>query len=192
MGPGDLDAERGGELAEPPPALERQHPPGQRDGAEHRRVGPLEAGAREGLPEHATVERGVVGDEHPSRETGGELREDDVAGRRAVHHRLRDAGEPLDPPTEGGVGADEGRPALVQLAAAGEHGGHLGELAALAAAAVGLGVDDEELRLAQRGVQHGGHERREYDAGRTGCTPRCGGLGRPPAGAFAAPSRRLG
>ena len=39
-------------------------------------------------------------------------------------------------------------PALVQLAAADEHGADLGQLAGLAGEPVGLGVDDEELGVA--------------------------------------------
>jgi hypothetical protein len=41
----------------------------------------------------------------------------------------------------------------VQLAAADEHGADLGELAGVAREAVGLGVDDEELRGRKRAIE---------------------------------------
>src|SRR4029079_1063414 len=44
-------------------------------------------------------------------------------------------------------------PAVVQLAATDEHGADLGEFARVAREAVGLGVDDEELRARKRAIQ---------------------------------------
>jgi hypothetical protein len=50
--------------------------------------------------------------------------------------------------------ADERLEAVVQLAASHEHRAHLGQLALLAAAPVGLGVDDEELRGGDGAIEH--------------------------------------
>ena len=67
------------------------------------------------------------------------------AARRLVDHRLRDPGEALDAARQRRAHADERLPAVVQLAAADEHGADLGQLAGVAGQPVRLGVDDEEL-----------------------------------------------
>ena len=58
---------------------------------------------------------------------------------------LRDAGEALDPARQRPRHAHQRLEALVQLAAADQHGADLGQLAVLAGSAVGLHVDGEEL-----------------------------------------------
>ena len=84
-----------------------------------------------------------------SRELGQHLR----GRRRAVDHRLRDAGEALDPARQRPLRPHERVEGLVQLAAAHQHGAHLGQLAQVAAEAVGLGVDREELGAGARAAR---------------------------------------
>jgi len=91
-----------------------------------------------------------VGDEHARLEQVGQLGERRLGGRRGIDHLLRDLREALDHPRQRRAARDERLPAVVQLAAADEHGPDLRELAGLAAEPVGLGVDDEELRRGQR------------------------------------------
>ena len=84
------------------------------------------------------------------RSSSRELRQRRLGGRRLVDHRLRDPGEALDALRQRAARLDERLPALVQLAAADEHGADLGQLARVAGQPVGLRVDDEELGGAQR------------------------------------------
>jgi hypothetical protein len=86
-----------------------------------------------------------MGDQHAPLHHARELGQRVVRARRLVDHRLRDPGEALDPARERRRRCDERLPAVVQLAAPHEHRADLGQLAALAAQAVGLRVDDEEL-----------------------------------------------
>ena len=53
-----------GQRREPALALQRREAARERDRAQHRRIGPLQAGAVERLAQHAPVERRGVGDEH--------------------------------------------------------------------------------------------------------------------------------
>jgi hypothetical protein len=62
---------------------------------------------------------------------------------RGVHHRLGDPGEALDAAREGLLGADKRLEGAVQLPTSHEHRPHLGQLAHVARAAVGLDVDRE-------------------------------------------------
>ncbi len=80
---------------------------------------------------------------------GGQLGQRRLGGRRLVDHRLGDPGEALDAAREGCAHGHERLPAIVQLAAADQHGADLRELAGVAGQAVGLGVDGEELGGAQ-------------------------------------------
>ena len=97
----DLDAERVGERGEPAAALQRREPARERDRAQHRRVRPVERGARERLAQDAEVEARVVRDEHAARAAcSRELGQDAPRRRRGVDHRLRDAGEALDAAAE--------------------------------------------------------------------------------------------
>ena len=122
--------------------------------------------ALERLPQHAAVERRVVGDQHAARAAARQARGSTVLERRrAVDHRLRDAGEALDPAPQRHARAHQRRPAVVQLAAADQHRADLGQLARVAAEAVGLGVDDEEL---------GGRDRLLEQVQATRDTPRAG------------------
>ena len=149
----DLDAQRVGQRGEPALAHERRVAARQRDRAQRRRVGPRQPRALERLAQDAAVERRVVGDEHALRRRAdelGEVGQDRVGGRRLVDHRLRDLREALDRARQRRGAADERLPAIVQLAAADEHRADLGQLAGVARAAVGLGVDDDELRRRQR------------------------------------------
>ncbi len=88
---GDLDPERVGQRREPAAALQRREAARERDRAQHRRVGPVERGAGEGLPEHARVERRVVRDEHRPAQQLRQLGQHRLRRRRLVDHRLRDA-----------------------------------------------------------------------------------------------------
>ena len=186
----DLDTERVGERGQPALAHERREAARERDRAQPRRIGPRQLGALEGLAQHALVEGGVVGDEHASFELLGEVGQDRVGRRRGVDHRLRDLREALDRARQRRAAVDERLPAIVQLAAADEHGADLGQLARRARLAVGLGVDDEELGGRERlGEQV--HERmfpRSGDALQAELqrSPHGAALGRPDAGvAFA-------
>ena len=142
----DLDPQRLGQRAQPALAPQRVQAPRQRDRAQLRRVGPAQAGALEGLAQHPAVERRAVGHEHAPAQLRGQLGQLRLGRGRLVDHRLGDAGEALDPARERGADRQQRLPALVQLAAADEHGAHLGELAGIARQPVRLGVDDEELR----------------------------------------------
>ncbi len=151
----DLDPERLRQRLELALARQRVQPPRERDGADRRRVGPREPGALEGLRQDAAVERGAVRHQHATAQQLGQLGQARLRRRRLVDHRLRDPGEALDLARERALDAHERLPALVQLAAADQDGGGLGQLAGLAAEPVGLGVDDEELGAAQWcGVMH--------------------------------------
>ena len=149
----DLDPERVGERGEPAAALQRREPARERDRAQHRRVRPFELGALERLLEHADVEARVVRDEQTTAQLLGERRQHVGRRRRLVDHLLRDPGEALDAAAERLRHADQRAPALVQLAAADQHGADLGQLAALLRLPVGLRVDGEELGLGDRGVE---------------------------------------
>ena len=155
---GDLDPERVGERGQPAAALQRREPARERDRAQHRRLRPLEPGALERLLQHARVEARVVGDEHAPLQLLGELGQHHTRRRRGVDHRLRDAGEALDAAAQRLLDADERAPALVELAAADQHGADLGQLAGLAREPVGLRVDREELRGEQGKIGERGHE----------------------------------
>ena len=148
----DLDAQRGGQRREPALAHQRGEAARQGDRAQHRRIGPLQAGALEGLPEHAAVERRRVGDEGAPGQTAGQLRQDAAGRRRLGDHLLRDPGQALDAARERSLHAHERLESLVQLPAADQHGAHLGQLAVLAGGAVGLDVDGEELGRGQRQI----------------------------------------
>jgi hypothetical protein len=151
----DVDPQRLGQWAQPALARERVQPPGQRDRAQHRRARPVQPGRGERLHEHAAVERRAVGDEHAPAQLHGEVGQHGLGRRRLVDHRLCDPGEALDPARERRAHAQQRLPAVVQLAAADEHGADLGQLARVARQPVGLGVDDEELRAVQgRGEIH--------------------------------------
>ena len=148
----DLDAERVGERGELALARQRREAARERDGAERRRVGPVQAGALERLAQHARVEAGVVGDQHPPSQQRRQLGEHLLGRRRAVDHVLADAGEALDAAPQRPLHAHERVERLVQLAAADEHRADLGQLAELAGEAVRLGVDGDELGGGQRMV----------------------------------------
>ena len=107
---------------------------------------PAQPRALEGLAQHPAVERRAVGHEHAPAQLRGQLGQLRLGRRRLVDHRLRDAGEALDPARERRAHGQQRLPALVQLAPADEHGAHLGQLAGVARQPVRLGVDDEELR----------------------------------------------
>ncbi len=149
----DLDPERVGERGELALTRQRREAAGERDRAERRRVGPVQAGALECLGEHARVEAGVVGDQHAALQQRLELGEHLLGRRRAVDHVLADAGEALDPASQRPLDAHERVEALVQLAAADEHRADLGQLAELAGEPVRLGVDGDELGGGQRVVE---------------------------------------
>jgi hypothetical protein len=69
----DVDAERVGQRGEAALAHERREAARERDGAQHRRVGPGEVRARERLREDAAVEGRVVGHQHAAADQLGEL-----------------------------------------------------------------------------------------------------------------------
>ena len=85
----------------------------------------------------------------------GELRQHVLGRGRRVDHRLPDPREALDVAPERLGDADQRVPLLVQLAAADEHRADLGQLASLAAEAVGLGVEGDELRGREGQLEHG-------------------------------------
>ena len=150
--------------------------------------------ALEGLPEHARVEAGGVGDEDAPGEQLGELLEHLLGRRRGVHHRLRDAGEALDPTRQRPFRPDDRVECLVQLAAADQHGAHLGELAEVAREAVGLGVDGEELGPGH-GLVEQMHERPMELPGSDGLQERAfvsNGASAPAAAAAPGPALRRG
>ena len=163
MGHLDLDAERLGQCGEAPLPRQWMQPARERHGAQHGRVGPAEPGAVEGLPQHPPVEGRVVRDEDAVPQELGELGERRLGRRGGVDHRLRDPGEPLDAARERRAHADQRLPAVVELPAPDEHRADLGELARVTREAVGLGVDDEELRGPQRAVEHLGRVLRAPD-----------------------------
>ena len=116
-----VDAERVRQRRQAALTLERQQHARERRGAQHRRLRPLGADPLERLPEHAPVERSVVGDQHPARQPLGERADDLLELRRAVEHLLRDPGEPPDAPAERHARAHQRAPPVVQLAAADQH-----------------------------------------------------------------------
>ena len=130
---------------QPAAALQRREPPRQRDGADHRRVRPVQRGAGERLPQHPRVERGVVGHQHAAAHQRRQLGQRRLGRRRQVDHVLGDPGEALDAAPERLADAHQRLPAVVQLAPADQHGADLGELAALAPQPVRLGVERQEL-----------------------------------------------
>ncbi len=91
-----------------------------------------------------------------------ELGQHVLGAGRLVDHGLRDAGEPLDPARQRRRRGHERLPAVMQLAAADEHGADLRQLAAISAQPVGLRVDDQEL---------GGGEGSDSDPWRTSNSP---------------------
>jgi hypothetical protein len=95
-----------------------------------------------------------VGDHYPPAQQLGQPREHRLRRRRGVDHRLRDPGEALDRAAEPLARGHQRLVAIVQLPAADQHRPHLGQLARLARAAVGLRVDGNELHRAQRRVLH--------------------------------------
>ena len=108
--------------------------------------GHVESRALERLAQDAPVEGGGVRDEHASFEQRREVRAARSARLgRLVDHRLRDAGEALNPARQRAPHPHERRAAVVQLAAPDEHRADLGELAASPAEPVRLDVDGEEL-----------------------------------------------
>jgi len=62
-------------------------------------------------------------------------------------------GEALDPAPQRRAHADQRLVAVVQLAAADEHRADLRQLAGVPRQPVGLGVDDEELRMGERLIE---------------------------------------
>jgi len=98
-----------------------------------------------------------VGDQDAVAQQLGQLPEHELRGGRPVDHRLGDPGEPLDRARQRRADPHQRLPAIVQLAAAHQYRADLGELTPVACAAVGLGVDDEELGGAQRTVQQVHH-----------------------------------
>ena len=77
--------------------------------------------------------------------SGANSRSTSAGGRRRVHHLLGDAGQPLDAPRQRPLHGHQRLEAVVQLAAAHQHRADLGQLAQVAAAAVGLGVHGQVL-----------------------------------------------
>jgi hypothetical protein len=117
------------------------------------------------------VERRAVRDEHAPLELGRQIGQHRLGGGRLVDHRLADAGEALDPARQRRADLQQRLPAVVQLAAADEHGADLGQLARAARGPVGLRVDDEELGGAQGRVEQHDHE--VYAQARTARNRRC-------------------
>ena len=108
-----------------------------------------------------------MGDQHAAAQQLAQLRQHVLGRGRRVEHRLRDAREALDPAPERVRDADQRVPLVVQLAAADEHRPDLGQLAALARQAVGLGVEGDELRGGEGQVEHGPHSIRPRPDGAT-------------------------
>jgi hypothetical protein len=103
-----------------------------------------------------------MGDEDAARAGDRRTREAPPRGRRHVDHRLRDAGEALDPRESGALTDTSDDHESCSSPPPDQHGADLGELAGGALAAVGLDVDGEELARGQRtsqqiggGQQHG-------------------------------------
>jgi len=145
-----LDAERLRQRPQLALPRQRREPCGQPDGAHEGRLVPVHTGALERLTKGPAVEARVVGDEHPVARQLRELLEHLVGRRGGVHHGLTDPGEALDAARQRLLDPHERLKAVVQLAAAHEHGADLGDLAQIARAAVGLHVDGEELGGGQR------------------------------------------
>ncbi len=145
----DLDAERLGEGAEAPLALQGQQRPGQRRCAEHRPLEPTETDPGERLTQHAPVKGSVVGDQRPAREYRLQDRQHGLRGRCLLEHLLGYPGEPADAAAQGRARSHERGPAIVELTAANQDHSDLDQLARVAAQAVGLGVDDHELGRGQ-------------------------------------------
>ena len=130
-----------------------------------------------------TSKRGVVGDQHAAAQQRGQPWQHVLGRRRGVDHRLRDPGEALDAAPERVRDADQRVPLVVQLAAADEHRPDLGQLAALAAEPVGLGVEGDELGGGEGLFEHGPRSIRA----RTGrCNGACSPRGALPFGPCAA------
>ena len=142
----DLDPERVGEHGQLALALQRQHHPGQRRRAEHRRVGPLadrsrsnawrstrRSTARCGRPSRGPASRSASSGSTAS----GQGAASTIAWVMPVKRWM--------PAPQRRARAHQRAPAIVQLAAADQHRADLGHLAGVAAEAVGLGVDDQEL-----------------------------------------------
>jgi hypothetical protein len=87
-----------------------------------------------------------VGHHHPALEHPRQLTEHVRRGGRGVDHLLGDAREALDAAREGAFHTYERLPGVVGLAASHEHGADLGQLAEIAATAVGLRVHGQQLR----------------------------------------------
>jgi hypothetical protein len=91
-----------------------------------------------------------VGDQRAPAQPQRQLAHRLVERPARVHHLLGDAGESLDGAREWVAYPDERTEAVMQLAATDEHRPHLGDLAFLAGASVGLDVDGQELGRAER------------------------------------------
>ena len=112
--------------------------------------GHVEADQLERPAQDPSVERRVMGDQHPAVQPRGQRGQHLFEPGGVGQHLLSDPGEPLDAASERAIAAHERRPPVVQLATTDEHRAHLGQLAGVAAEAVGLRVDDEELRSSGR------------------------------------------
>ena len=91
------------------------------------------------------VEARVVGDQHAPLEQVGDLGQHLLGRRRSVHHALCNAGEALDAARERPLDLHERVVGLVELPTADQHRADLGHLAEVAAVAVRLGVEGDEL-----------------------------------------------
>ena len=101
------------------------------------------------MRERVPVEPGGVRDHHPALQALRQPGQDTRRWVGALHHRLRDAGQPLHSARQRPANRHQRLEALVQLSPADQHGAHLGQLAFLADAPVGLDVECHELRGAQ-------------------------------------------
>ena len=140
-----LDPERAGQARQPALGGQRREATGELHGAERRRRRPVEPAALEGLAQDARVKARVVRDQDPALEQLPHVLEDLQGRRSGVDHRLRDAGEALDPAHQGPFRPHQRVECVVKLPAAHEHRAHLGQLAEVAGEPVGLGVDRKEF-----------------------------------------------
>ena len=140
--------------------LADEHPAGQPDRAQHRRVRPGDVALCGGGLQEADVEAGVVRHQHRAAAELQEHRQHRVDRGGVVHHRGRDSGEPDDLGRDVAARIDEGGKFAEDHPAAHLDRADLGDRVARSAGRAGSGppaggleVDDDECGVAQRHIE---------------------------------------